>query len=59
MVSIQCSYLQPQSPPRYGSGTGSMPFHKCRREFSEYSADGSDQAGFGFVRGHVGDVLNV
>ena len=26
MTSIQCSLLQPQSPPRYGSGTGSMPF---------------------------------
>ena len=26
MTSIQCSRLQPQSPPRYGSGTGSMPF---------------------------------
>ena len=26
MTSIQCSRLQPQSPPRYGSGTGSIPF---------------------------------
>ena len=26
MTSTQCSRLQPQSPPRYGSGTGSMPF---------------------------------
>ena len=26
LTSIQCSHLQPQSPPRYGSGTGSMPF---------------------------------
>ena len=26
MISIQCSRLQPQSLPRYGSGTGSMPF---------------------------------
>ena len=26
---------------------------------SEYSADGSDQAGFGVVGGHVGDVLDV
>ena len=25
MTSIQCSRLQPQSPPWYGSGTGSMP----------------------------------
>ena len=26
MTSIQCSHLQPQSPPRYRSETGSMPF---------------------------------
>ena len=26
MTSIQCSRLQPQSPPRYGSGSRSMPF---------------------------------
>ena len=26
LTSIQCSRLQPQSPLRYGSGTGSMPF---------------------------------
>ena len=26
MTSIQCSHLQPQSPPRYGSGTGSIHF---------------------------------
>ena len=26
LTSIQCSHLQPQSPTRYGSGTGSMPF---------------------------------
>ena len=26
MTSIQCSRLQPQSPPWYRSGTGSMPF---------------------------------
>ena len=26
LTYIQCSRLQPQSPPRYGSGTGSMPF---------------------------------
>ena len=26
MISIQRSRLQPQSPPRYGSGTRSMPF---------------------------------
>ncbi len=26
LTSIQCSRLQPQSPPRYGSGTGSIPF---------------------------------
>ena len=27
--------------------------------FGEYSADGDDQAGFGVVGGHVGDVLDV
>ena len=26
LISIQCSRLQPQSPPWYGSRTGSMPF---------------------------------
>ena len=36
-----------------------MPFHKRRRELGEYSADGDDQAGFGVVWGHVGDVLDV
>ena len=30
-----------------------------RRELGEYSADGGDQAGFGVVGGHVGDVLDV
>ena len=30
-------------------------FHKRRREFGEYSADGGDQAGFGVVQGYVGD----
>ena len=34
-------------------------FYKCRRELGEYSADGNDQAGFGVVGGHVGDVLDV
>ena len=34
-------------------------FHKCRRELGEYSVDGGDQAGFGVVGGHVGDVLDV
>ena len=31
----------------------------ARRELGEYSADGGDQAGFGVVGGHVGDVLDV
>ena len=26
LTSIQCSFLQPQSPPRYGFGTRRMPF---------------------------------
>ena len=34
-------------------------FHKRRRELGEYSVDGGDQAGFGVVGGHVGDVLDV
>ena len=29
LISIQCSRLQPQSPPRYESGTGSMPFSQA------------------------------
>ena len=33
--------------------------HKRRRELGEYSVDGGDQAGFGIVGGHVGDVLDV
>ena len=38
---------------------GACLFHKRRRELSKYSADGGDQAGFGVVGGHVGDVLDV
>ncbi len=38
---------------------GARLFHKRRRELGEYSADGDDQAGFGVVGGHVGDVLDV
>ena len=29
LTSIQCSHLQLQSPPRYGSGTGSIPFSQA------------------------------
>ena len=36
-----------------------MFFNKRRRILGEYSADGSYQAGFGVVGGHVGDVLDV
>ena len=32
---------------------------KAQTELGEYSVDGGDQAGFGVVGGHVGDVLNV
>ena len=59
VTSIQCSRLQPQSPPRYGSGTVSMLLYKRQRELGEYSKDGSDLVGFGVVGGHVGDVLDV
>ena len=38
---------------------GACLFHERRRELGEYSADDGDQAGFGGVGGHVGDVLNV
>ena len=38
---------------------GACLFHKRRQEVGEYSADGGDQAGFGDVGGHVGDVLDV
>ena len=34
-----------------------MPFPQA--PVGEYSADGGDQAGFGVVGGHVGDVLDV
>ena len=36
-----------------------MLFHMHRQELSKYSADGSDQAGFGVVWGHVGNVLDI
>ena len=36
---------------------GACLFHKRGRELDEYSADGSDQAGFGVVGRHV-DVLD-
>ena len=38
---------------------GACLFHKRQRELSEYSVDGGDQASFGVVGGHVGDVLDV
>ena len=38
---------------------GACLFHKRRWELGEYSVDGGDQAGFGVVGGHVGDVLDV
>ena len=44
--------------PGRGSRTRCL-FHQHWRELSEYSADGGDQAGFGVVEGHVGDVLDV
>ena len=63
LTSIQGSRLQPQSPPRYGSGTGSMSFLQApvgaRQILGGYSVDGGNQAGFGVVGGHVGDVLDV
>ena len=33
--------------------------YKRRRELGEYSVDGGNQADFGVVGGHVGDVLEV
>ena len=38
---------------------GACLFHKRRRKLGEYSVDAGDQAGFGVVGGHVGDVLDV
>ena len=38
---------------------GACLFHKRWQELGEYSADGGDQAGFGVVGGHVGDVLET
>ena len=38
---------------------GACLFHKYQYELDEYSVDGGDQAGFGVVGGHVGDVLDV
>ena len=38
---------------------GTCLFHMRQGEVGEYSADGGDQAGFGVVGGHVGDVLDV
>ena len=38
---------------------GAILFHKHEREIGEYLVDGGDQAGFGVVGGHVGDVLDV
>ena len=52
--------IQPQNPrldpdPELGACF----FHKRRRELGEYSANGGDQAGFGVVGDHVGDILDV
>ena len=38
---------------------GTCLLHMRRHELGEYSADGGDQAGFGVIGGHVGDVLDV
>ena len=38
---------------------GACFFHKRRQKLSEYLADDGDQAGFGVVGGHVGDVLDI
>ncbi len=38
---------------------GACLFYKHQWELGEYTADGGHQAGFGVVRGHVGDVLDV
>ena len=38
---------------------GACLLYKRRRELGEYSADGGDQAGFGVMGGHVGDVFDV
>ena len=38
---------------------GASLFYKSWWELSEYSVVGNDQAGFGVVGGHVGDVLNI
>ena len=38
---------------------GACLFHKRWQEFGEYLVDGGDQAGFGVVGGHVGDVLDI
>ena len=49
--------------PPSASITASIPIRNKEHVFSTNaggsSADGSDQAGFGVVRGHVGDVLDV
>ena len=54
LTYIQCSHLQPQSPPRYWSGTGSMPFPQAPAGARWILGGWRDQAG-----GHVGDVLDV
>ena len=56
MTSIQCSRLQPQSPPRYGSGTGNMSFPQASAGARRILGD---QAGFGIGGGHFGDVFDV
>ena len=38
---------------------GAYLFYKRWQELGEYSVDDDDQAGFGVVGGHVGDVLDV
>ena len=38
---------------------GACLFHKHWQELCEFSVDGGDQAGFGVMGGHVGDVLDV
>ena len=59
MTSIKCSRLQPQSPPRYGPGTGSMPFPQALAGAGRILSGWRQSAGFGVVGGHVGDVIDV
>ena len=58
-MSIQCTAFSLNHHLDMDPELGACLFHRRWRELGKYLVDGSDQAGFSVVGGHVGDVLDV